>query len=467
MQDNKRLEIFRSAPVPKAILVNAIPAMVAMTMVLIYNLADTFFIGQTKDPLMLAAVSIASPAFLLFLTIGTAFGIGGTSVISRAMGQGRHEYAKKVSSFCAWGAIVVGAALAAGFLIFMDPLLRMIGATDGTIADARTYLTIVSFGGPFLVFGNAFSNIIRAEGQSRRAMMGMLIGNLVNIVLDPIFILVLNWNVMGAAVATLIGNVVNGAYYLIYFLRGKSMLSISPKDFSMKNKIFTGVMAIGIPAAAGNLLASVSHIVQNARMAQYNDLAVAGIGVAGKIMIITGIICVGLGNGIQPLLGFCVGARLWARFKKVLRYSLIFATILSVTLTALCYIFAPQIVSAFLDDQGASDYALTFVRILLITSFTFGIFYVLVSTIQAIGAGVPALIVNISRQGLIFIPMLFVMEAAIGINGLAWAQPVADVLSLTMAVVFYFVASRRIMKRLKAKDDADAERLEAIKEEVD
>ena len=259
-------------------------------MVLIYNLADTFFIGQTHDDLQVAAVSLATPVFLLFMAVGTIFGIGGTSVISRAMGEGRTDYAKKVCSFCMWSCVGVGIIMSALFLLFMDQILALIGASADTWEYAKTYLTIVSLSGPFVLIANCYSNVIRAEGQSGKAMMGQLIGNLLNVVLDPIMILVFGWNIAGAAIATVIGNAAGAIYYIFYFLSGKSMLSINPKDFSVKNKVASGVLTIGIPAALGSLLMSVSNIIMNSQMGKYGDMAVAGVGVAMKVTMLTGMV---------------------------------------------------------------------------------------------------------------------------------------------------------------------------------
>ena len=234
MEDNKSMEVFAKASIRKAVLQNALPAMAAMLMVLIYNLADTFFIGQTHDDLQVAAVSLATPVFLLFMSVGTVFGIGGTSVISRALGEGRRDYAKKVCSFCTWICVAVGVLMSALFLIFMDQILALIGASAETWNYAKTYLTIVSCSGPFVLIANCYFNVIRAEGQSGKAMMGQLLGNLLNVILDSIMILVFGWNIASAAIATVIGNIVGAGYYIVYFLKGSSSLSISLKDFSVK-----------------------------------------------------------------------------------------------------------------------------------------------------------------------------------------------------------------------------------------
>lgn len=446
MQDSNATGLFEKAPVSQAVLKSALPAMAAMLMVLIYNLADTFFVGQTHDAYQVAAVSLAMPVFLMFMAVGTVFGMGGTSVISRALGQGRTDYAKKVCSFCMWGCVVVGVIMAALFLIFMEPILTMVGASEGTWAYAKSYLTIVSFGGPFVLISNAFSNIIRAEGKSAEAMMGQLLGNLLNVILDPIMILLLGWNITGAAIATLIGNIVGACYYILYFVRGKSSLSVSTKELSQPEKVCGPVCAIGIPAALGSVLMSAAQIIINSQLAKYGDMAVAGMGVAMKVVTITGMVCMGLGQGVQPLLGYCVGAKLWERFKKAFRFSMLFALSLGAVLTVICYLFTNQIVSVFLSDPAAYSYAVEFSRILLTTSFLFGVFYVLINTLQAMGAATPALIINLSRQGIIFIPALFILQAAVGINGLIWAQPVADLLSIGLAAILYIRVSRKMMK---------------------
>ena len=445
MQESNATELFEKAPVSQAVLKSALPAMAAMLMVLIYNLADTFFVGQTHDAYQVAAVSLAMPVFLMFMAVGTVFGMGGTSVISRALGQGRTDYAKKVCSFCMWGCVVVGVIMAALFLIFMEPILTMVGASEGTWAYAKSYLTIVSFGGPFVLISNAFSNIVRAEGKSAEAMMGQLLGNLLNVILDPIMILLLGWNITGAAIATLIGNIVGACYYILYFVRGKSSLSVSIKELSQPEKVCGPVCAIGIPAALGSVLMSVAQIIINSQLAKYGDMAVAGMGVAMKVVTITGMVCMGLGQGVQPLLGYCVGAKLWERFKKAFRFSMLFALSLGAALTVICYLFTNQIVSAFLSDPAAYSYAVEFSRILLTTSFLFGVFYVLINTLQAMGAATPALIINLSRQGIIFIPALFILQAVVGINGLIWAQPVADLLSIGLAAILYIRVSHKMM----------------------
>lgn len=234
--ENENLEVFSKAPVPQAVLKNVLPAMAAMLMVLIYNLADTFFIGQTRSDILVAAVSLSMPVFLIFMAVGTVFGVGGTSVIARAMGEGQTDYAKKVCSFCMWGCVIVGVVMSALFLLFMDQILSLVGASPDTWEPAKNYLTIVSIGGVLVLISNCYSNVIRAEGQASKAMMGQLIGNLLNVVLAPIMILLFGWGIVGAAIATVIGNLFGAVYYICYIFERKICSQHQTKRFYHKKR---------------------------------------------------------------------------------------------------------------------------------------------------------------------------------------------------------------------------------------
>ncbi len=445
MKSKISLEAFNSMPVGEAVMRNALPAMVTMIMFLTYNLADTLFIGMTGDPYQVAAISLCMPLFMLFTACANIFGMGGMSVIARAAGQGRRDDIHKVSSFCAWTGLGVGVVIAVVYLLASGPILNALGASSDTLAFAQGYLRIIALSGPFALLSGVFSRLLSADGQPKKAMAGSTLGNLLNIVLDPVFILVLGWGITGAAVATLIGNVVAAGYYVAYLVRyrGQTSLSIRIQDYSAGNKVCSSVLAIGVPAALGSLIMGLSTMFINKLMAGYGDMALAGVGVASKITMLTGMICMGIGQGVQPLLGYAVGARDSKRYRETLRFSLVYATVVGAAMTALCYLFTGQIVGAFLTDPAAYDYAFEFGRIFLTTSFLFGIFFVLLSSLQAMGAALPALVVNISRQGLIFIPMMYILNGVAGIDGIAWAQPVADVLSVALVAALCLAAGKK------------------------
>jgi len=447
MSNNKNTDLFKNASVSKVVIKNIVPSIVSMIMVLIYNLADTFFIGQTNNAYMVAAVSLATPVFLLFMAIGMLFGIGGTSLISRKLGEGKEELAKKISSFCFWSGITLGLAGFAVIQIWMDPIAGLIGSTPDTIEYVKQYLSIVAMGIPFLIISNSFSNIIRAEGKATVAMTGMIIGNMVNIVLDPVFILGFGWDVSGVAIATVIGNLAAALFYIGYFCFKKSMLSISIRHFSAGYGIAKGVVAIGVPAALNSVLMSFSNITINNFINIYGDMAVAGLGVAMKVNMIAVMLLIGVGAGIQPVLGFCYGANNKQRFDAVLRFSLLFAIGLSLVMTAVCYFGASPMVSAFLQDESAHAYGMQFARILILSGPILGVMFVLINALQAMGAAVPSLILSISRQGLVFIPTLILFSRIFDSARMrVAAQPVADYMATLIAFILFLIVYRKDFK---------------------
>lgn len=448
MQKDKSIEIFRDAPVPKAVISNIVPSIISMLMVLLYNLADTFFIGQTKDAYMVAAVSVATPAFLLFMAVGMLFGIGGTSLISRMLGEGRGKKACNASAFCFWSGLCIGIVAIVFLWVFSTPVCRLIGASDDTIGYAGQYLNIVAVGIPFLIVSNTFSNIIRAEGQAKVAMTGMIIGNMLNIVLDPIMILGFHWDVAGAAIATVVGNVFSAVFYVSHLVSKKSMLSINIKDYKAGDGIAMGVFAIGVPASLNSILMSLSNILINNVMTRYGDMAVAGLGVAMKVNMIAVMLLIGLGTGIQPLLGYCFGAGNRKRYIAVLKFSLCLAFALSLCMTVICYCFAGSLVSAFLDNEDAFVYGMSFSRIYILSGPVLGLLFVFINAIQSTGAAIPSLILSVSRQGLIFIPILLLFSNIFdSARQVVMAQPVSDYLSTTLAAVLFFITYKKYFKK--------------------
>lgn len=452
--ENKTTELFRDAPVPKAVISNVVPSIVSMIMVLIYNLADTFFIGQTKNAYMVAAISVATPAFLLFMAIGMLFGIGGTSLISRSLGEGKAEKAKNASAFCFWTGLVIGVLSMIVIFVCAVPVSRAIGASDDTVGYASQYLRIVSTAIPFLIVSNSFSNIIRAEGNANVAMMGMLIGNLINIVLDPVMILGFGWDVAGAAIATVLGNVFAALYYIRHLLSKNASLSIHPKYYQAGNGIAAGVLAIGVPASLNSILMSLSNIVVNNIMFAYGDMAVAGLGVAMKVNMIVVMLLIGLGTGIQPVLGYCFGAGNRKRYMDVLRFSLILAFSLSAVMTVICYCGASPLVHAFLEDPDAFAYGMSFARIYIYSGPVMGILFVFINAIQSTGAALPALILSISRQGIIYLPVLFLFRNLFdSAKMLAAAQPITDYLSTALAVALFLFTCRKYFPKIQEQEE--------------
>lgn len=449
MKDNRQL--FEEAPVSKAVAVMAIPTMISMLVVVIYNMADTFFIGQTGDPMQVAAVSLATPVFMVFMALGNLFGIGGSSAISRALGERKVERARNISSFCCYGSLGLGIVMALIFLVGMNGILKLIGASENTIDYARDYLTYIAFGGPFIMFGTAFGNILRGEGAAKESMIGNMIGTVTNIVLDPIMILGLGWGVVGAAVATVIGNMAASGFYLLYFLRKKSSLSIRLKDFKAGERIAASVMSIGIPASLNNILMSCANIVLNQVLISYGDTPVAAMGVAMKSNMLVVLLQIGLCAGIQPLIGYNYGARNKKRLLQVFRFTGMCAVVLGTTLTVIMVVARQAVIQAFINDAEVIAYGIQMVIALQISGPVLGILFLCINTIQGMGKAIPSLVLTICRQGLIFIPAIYILNAVFGLDGAIYAQTTADFISIVLSLVICLGIFRKMDQQAKAE----------------
>lgn len=458
MKDNTK--IFEDYKVPKAVAAMAVPSMLGMLINIVYNLADTFFVGQTGDSNQVAAVSVSMPLFLLFMAIGNLFGVGGCAFISRSLGEGRKDRVKTISSFCIYTAIVLGVIAGVLFLIFKQPLLYLVGASDNTIGYAQDYLKWVAIGSPFVVTAITVCNLVRGEGSAKTSMFGMVLGQLVNIVLDPIFILDsgdklfgmalpfgLNLGVAGAAIATVLGNVFSVIFFLIYFLRGKSILSITPKRYSAKNGIAKGVVNVGLPASLNNLLMSVSNIIVNIVLVGYGDTAVAAMGVAMKANMLVVMLQIGLGQGVQPLIGYCYGAKNYTRMKKCLTFSICCNIIIGTVMMLFYIVFRENVINMFINDTQVVTLGVKMLTALMTPGPVIGIMFVLNFAFQGMGKGLQSLLLSVGRQGLIYIPLLFILNQVVGLNGIIWAQATADFVCVIMSIVMFAVVMKGINKK--------------------
>ncbi len=416
---------------------NIIPAIVVEIMLLIYNLADTFFIARTHDPLQLAAVSIAAPIFMVLIALGIIFMVGAMSFISRTLGSGQIERANSIASFCVWGSLIVGVIMSVIFMCFIDSILRAIGASPETFKLAHSYLSIVVASTPFILFSMSCGGIMRAERNANAAMFGQIFGNMLNVVLDPVMILWFGWGITGAAIATTTSIIIGAMYYAGYFLLGRSSLSIHIKNFKMNDGIAWGVLAIGIPACLDPWLMSISQMIMNSLMSSYGDMAVAAAGVMMRIDQIACLFAMGTGQGIQPLLGFCVGAKDWERYRAMLKFSLSFTVTTSLMIIAGCYVFSGDIVSVFLTQPEAFEYGVKFLRIKQSTTIMFAVFFIFVNALQGMGAGRASLILSVCRQCLLYVPLMLILNHFWGVWGLVWGLPAAEVLSLLQTVIMY------------------------------
>ncbi|MDE5605239.1 MAG: MATE family efflux transporter [Eubacterium sp.] len=445
----KREKIFSSYPIPKAVAALAVPSILSSIVNVIYNMADTYFVSLMKDTDATAAVSITMPVFLFFVAFGNIFGVGGSAYISRSMGEGKHKKVKKISAFSIFSSIFSGIIVLALILIFIKPLINALGATNDAVYNyGYDYLKYIAIGGPMIVTSITASNLVRGEGGAKESMVGMMIGTITNIILDPIMILTLHMGVGGAAIATVIGNVASVVYYAIYLMRGNSILSCNPARFSVREGIARNVIPIGIPAAINNILMSASNIILNNFMEDYGSEAIAALGIAMKVNMLIVFVQMGIGIGIQPLIGYSYGAKNMDRLRKTMRFTMLCTFVIGTVLTIIYFIFTPQIINLFNGEgnQLVTKYGVKILRGLNIAGPFIGILFTYNFAFQGMGKSIPSLVLSLGRQGLIFLPFLIVMSKYVGFNGIVYAQSTADLACILLAIIMFSVIKSKIKK---------------------
>ena len=443
-------ELFESMPMPRALATLAVPTIIGQLIVLIYNLADTYFIGRIGDPLMVAGVSLILPLFNFALPISNLIGVGGSSLISRLLGRGEAEYARRVSSFCLYASIGVALLFSMGTLAFMKPLLSVLGASSATERFARQYaLCVIVLGAVPTVVSMTFANMLRSVGLARQAGFGVSMGGVINIGLDPLFMFVLfpgGMEIMGAGIATVTSNVIACLYFIAVILRerGRIVLTLSPRTGVPRREDIRSIFSVGIPSALSTLLYDVNYIVLNKMISFCGDIPVAAIGIVLKAERLPLNVGVGLAQGMMPLAAYNYSAKNYDRMKKAANQSRLAGLVFAACSIVLYLVFSRQIIGFFIKDSATIALGSKFLRIrILTTPFVFMCFH-LALMFQAVGRGDRSLIMALVRWAAFNIPMLFIMNALAGMYGLIWSSLIADLLTL----VVYFRLYRSFLRTL-------------------
>lgn len=439
----KNEKMLREAPIWKLLATMGLPVIVVMIINVLYNMADVFFMGQAGETMQVAAISLCGPAFNIFQGMGTLFGAGACTAIAMALGQGDRERAKYYTSFCTWASVITGVALAAGMLIFMDPLLAMLGANSETIDFARTYLTIVALGSPFTLFCGALGNALRAGGSSAKVMMISLAGTGINIVLDPLFILVFGWGIGGAAWATVLGNVVSSVLVFIH-VRGSDCFSLSPKYFTLKKEVSLRVLSLGLPMAASTVLMCFSAMFSNQLLVKYGNIAVAANGVAGKASMLVSMIVMGICMGMQPVISYAYGMGDRKRMRSILLVTGTAATLLSTVLGGGFLLGRESFVKAFLNDPEILEMG-KFMMLTLLAVPVGGIYQLCSVYLQGTGKVSYATLTSLLSKGIVFIPVMFLGEALFGLPGLVFSGAITDLISTSISAALCVSWSKHSM----------------------
>ena len=371
-KERRKNELMSSLPVPKAVAKMAIPSVISSLVTVVYNMADTFFVGQTGDPLQVAAVSLTNPIFILFMAFANMFGMGGSAAASMAMGEKNEKRMKQVSAFVTYASLVVGVALAVILMVFMTPVLNMFGANEQTFLYAKGYTFHIAYGAPFIIWSVAASFVVRAEGASKEAMIGIL----------------------------------------------------------------SGVCVTGLPTAVFSMLMSVSTIVLNQILVAYGNAPVAAIGIVFKANMFITFLQMGLANGVQPLLGYNYGSGDHKRFVSVERYTKKCCVIVGILATALFFVLREPIIRLFISDGEVVYYGVKMLIAYMLSGPVIGLLFVNMNCMQSVGNSFPATILSVMRQGLLLIPLLYLLNACMGLNGVIYGQAFTDYAAVILSLLF-------------------------------
>lgn len=456
MEDAQKTELFESMPIPRAVMKLAIPTVLSSLVMVLYNLADTYFVGMLNNAVENAAVTLAAPLLLAFNAVNNLFGVGSSSMMSRSLGKKDYETVHRSAAFGFYCSIFAGLLFSIAYTVFQVPLLNLLGATEETLGATIGYARwTVTFGAVPAILNVVLAYLVRAEGAAMHASIGTMSGCFLNILLDPIFILPwgLNMGAEGAGLATFLSNCVACLYFfvLLYVKRGRTYVCVNPKMFSFKRHIVVGVCAVGIPASIQNLLNVTGMSVLNNFTSAFGSNAVAAMGIAQKINSVTVQIALGLSQGIMPLISYNYASGNIKRMKKTFFFTARIALVFLVLMEIAYYAGARTWVGLFMQDQQIVDYGARFLQGFCLGMPFLAIDFLAVGVFQACGLGKNAFLFAILRKVVLEIPALFILNALFPLYGLAYAQFAAELVLAIAAVIVLARLFRKLERRYQPK----------------
>ncbi|MGL5434477.1 MAG: MATE family efflux transporter [Lachnospiraceae bacterium] len=444
--NDTKLKLMREGKMSSVLLKLGLPTIVGMLINSLYSLVDAYFVGGLGTGQM-GAVSVVFPITQVIVGLGMTFGSGAASYISRLLGDRQDDRANQTASTSLFTSLAVGAAAIAASLIFLDPLLRGLGAIEDIMPYARGYAIIYITGSIFNIFNVTMNNIVTAEGAAKLTMIAMLTGAGLNAILDPIFIYPLNMGIEGAAWASILAQAITSAIYLVYMLRKKSYLRISLRSFRFDGNMFAEVLKIGIPTFVFQLLSSICMGLTNTAASAYGAAEVAAMGIVTRVMTLGSYVIFGYMKGFQPVAGYNYGAKQYGRLREAKRLSLLWSTVFCCVVAVLMITFAPYIIATF-NPGDAAVIALGTKALraqAIVFPFT-GYVFIYMSLYLALGRGKEGGLLSIARQGLFFIPAIILLPTLMGVNGIVVAQPLADLLTLALTLLIANPLKRTLKK---------------------
>ncbi len=435
MKTINRMQLMSEGKVSKSLFQLGIPMVVSMLVTALYNVVDTYFVsGLGKQAV--AAVSIAFPISLIFSGVGLTFGTGAGSYISRLLGKKEKQMADRVASTAMVSSMVLGFIIAVLILSFLTPVLQFMGAIPSILTIAKEYAVIFVISTIFSTANVTAGNLAVAQGASNIPLTAMISGAVINMILDPVFIYGLNMGLRGAAIATLIAQIITSTIYIWFFAGGKSYLKIRFLNFKPSAGIYGEILKVGVSMLLLQLLSSLSMSRISAVAGNYGEDAIAAMGIVLRLVTLGTNVVFGYMKGFQPMAGFCYGAQNYSRLKEATRSCLQWTTAFCIIWTTLIFLLASPILSLFSDDPQVLDIALPALRANVIMSVTYGFQFTYSTLYLAMGKALAGGGLNICRQGIMFIPVILILPIAIGLNGVVYAQAVADLLTTAVTIIF-------------------------------
>ena len=409
---------------------------------LIYNIADTFFVSLTKEPATIAAVTLCAPILLIIMSIACVFGMGGSSVIARLLGEEKEEEAGTTMNFCVYAMAIAGVITLVLGVEFLQPLAKISGADADNITYTCDYLKWIFIGAPFIMLANGFVHLFRSVGLIKESTIGLVLGNVINMVLDYVFIVIFGWGTAGAALATSLGFVCATVYYIVCMIReeykGNQLVPLNPKRFSPNAAIVRNVVSIGIPGALITVLMSVSNIVLNNYIGIYGSDAVASYGIAYKLNMIPILLSVGLSQGVAPLVGYYYGGNKRKKMSDIVKYTALYGVLMGAVFTAVFVLFGKLLATMFLQEGALIEQTGYFLRTLCLSAPLLGVINMMTSYFQALGKAVKSLIITVLRNAVLFIPGVIILNYFWKLNGVIAAQPFVETI-LTIICIFMYI----------------------------
>ncbi len=452
MEKTQKEKLFEDYPIKKAVAALAVPTILSSLVMVLYNLADTFFVGILNDPVENAAVALAGPLLLAFNAVNNLFGVGSSSLMSRTLGKKDYKTVGKASAFGFYGALFFGVLFSILCTVFRNPLLQMLGADATTINATNGYINwTVSLGAAPAILNVVMAYLVRSEGAAMHASVGTMSGCFLNILLDPVFILPwgLNMGAEGAGCATFISNCAACVYFFVVLAvknkKKETFISLSPKKFTLERNVVSNVFIVGIPASIQNLLNVTGMTILNNFTASYGADAIAAMGISQKVNTVPMNIAMGLSQGIMPLVSYNYASGNSKRMKDTIKFAMKTALIFLVIVAALFFIGSENVVGMFIGDASVIAYGSRFLRGFCLGLPFLAVDFMAVGVFQAVGMGKEALLFAILRKVALEIPALFILNWLMPLYGLAYAQFTAEVILAIAAVLVL----KRLFKRIE------------------